>query len=126
MTIAGLSLTAAAGIPVKNIQSVSTGEDIDKQTIFHENKFISSDDRTGIASIKAVYDKSMGIIELTCHETKEVSVCILDKNGNTLDYDIIDPNFSPLFILDAPVKPGTYIIAASSPVIYAEGVFTVR
>lgn len=80
MTIAVLSLTATVWIPVKNIQSSSTGEDIDKQTIFHENKFISSDDRTGIASIKAVYDKSMGIIELTCHETKEVSVCILDKN----------------------------------------------
>lgn len=84
------------------------------------------EDRSGFASTEAIYRQKSETIDITCFDMKQVSVYIMDSEGNILYQDAFDSILSPFYILGAPTEPGNYTLIIDSPVCYAEGYFTVK
>ena len=84
------------------------------------------EDRSGFASTEAIYRQKSETIDITCFDMKQVSVYIMDSEGNILYQDAFDSILSPFYILGAPTEPGNYTLIIDSPVCYAEGYFTVE
>lgn len=84
------------------------------------------EDRSGFASTEAIYRQKSETIDITCFDMKQVSVYIMDSEGNILYQDAFDSILSPFYILGAPTEPGNYTLIIDSLVCYAEGYFTVE
>lgn len=106
-------------------QKIETTKEEVKLLIIKRSKGADGD-RSSFMSIEAWYDKASGTIELKCFDTKETSVYIVSASGEILSYDEFSSDISPISILGVPAMHGSYLLVIDSPVIYAEGRFSVN
>lgn len=112
--------------PIVSGNNVSTPPKETKKIILKKAFKVIRVNRDMFADISASYCPEMNVIELVCDGTKETSVYIVNSAGEEISYYTFDSSMTTYFMVDVPQTSGTYWLVIDSPVLYAEGAFTVE
>lgn len=82
-------------------------------------------DRSFDADIKAYFCPETRMIEIICFDTKEITIYIVDSEGEEIFYESHISDIMPYY-LDIPQATGIYWLIIDSPVLYGEGMFEVK
>lgn len=110
-----------------NKTTAETSNEIENKKVIILRKSIKHQiDRSSSPEAEACYDNMTKTIQLYCSGLKETAIYILSSSGDVTYSDFLDCDIPQFLTLDAPCITGDYYLIINSPVMYAEGIFTVR